>query len=944
VALLKSRVLAAVCVMHVLVCLVSSSEDNVVSLDGSSMGAPAELGEGLTINPKGTLRERYISLRSDDWDDEEEEAEADYFVRHLGRNIVLTTLGGPVDRRNGAWIVREPLCQPGFQGCPPQPAGTTSCFSMESADNTNHFLAKDVKTDEIRMRRLPFADIVSATFCAHPGKADPEHLSLESLAKAGFFVTHKEFKLVLCNNEEKSACGKSERFNSETTFTEKPSGFMGTCENKYKDGRKVGRPKCKCIEDYVGKNCDVGCIGGCGKHGTCTIKPDAGEAFCECETGHVGSMCENACPVNEVTGTSCGSRGQCNLEDGTPVCQCGENYRGDSCQYHCPGYDLKAGVCSSHGQCALTDSPGPNETPTKCNCDDGFLGGSCEIKCPVDPVSNDVCSGHGSCALDKETAKSICQCHRGFAGDLCEFTCPQNLEGQECNGQGQCAVQEDSSVAGAMCVCDLGFAGPGCEEACPGRLAGVPCSGHGRCSFVGTAGTSSATAEDEAQEVVQEAMKDNEAPASSRQLLVKHAESVGKRAVCTCEEGYGGEDCAISCPRDENGSVCTGHGKCNLAGECICATGFVGSGCQAGCPGTAEASATPCNENGECTFDPTTGRAQCTCNEGFLGPSCKLMCPRGGSTLDICSARGKCVIQRGVAACICEEGFLGDNCGLACPGADAGSVCGDHGHCESDAENTKTFCLCQEGFKGLSCAIECPGTQEDGQPCNGRGKCTLEEGNVAVCTCPSGYLGNDCALKCPTDAYGNVCSGAGSCVEKEHEDGVLGTACECKLGHVNFNCDSSCPINSADGQVCSGHGACEVTESTDISGQSNLRGSCLCNEGYLGDDCAHGCPTSEGNALPCSGHGVCAFVGGSAACQCESGWVGSSCTDRACVSSGSVFLNKIDKCQCETGYTCCSRETEEQEGERDATIAMMLQQKKLARSKLTMLQQRLKRQ
>ena len=57
---------------------------------------------------------------------------------------------------------------------------------MESADNTNHFLAKDVKTDEvnalipclasvdfsisqIRMRRLPFADVVSATFCAHPG-------------------------------------------------------------------------------------------------------------------------------------------------------------------------------------------------------------------------------------------------------------------------------------------------------------------------------------------------------------------------------------------------------------------------------------------------------------------------------------------------------------------------------------------------------------------------------------------------------------------------------------------------------------------------------------------------------------------------------------------------------------------------------------------------------
>jgi hypothetical protein len=94
--------------------------------------------------------------------------------------------------------------------------------------------------------------------------------------------------------------------------------------------------------------------------------------------------------------------------------------------------------------------------------------------------------------------------------------------------------------------------------------------------------------------------------------------------------------------------------------------------------------------------------------------------------------------------------------------------------------------------------------------------------------------------------------------------------------------------------------------------------------------------------LPCSGHGICSFRGGDAACHCESGWVGDSCSDRACVSQGSTFLGKIDKCQCETGFTCCSREDKEQDGERDATVKMMKQQQMMARSKLAMLERQLR--
>eukprot|EP00658_Telonema_sp_P-2_P080900 TRINITY_DN8149_c0_g1_i12.p1 TRINITY_DN8149_c0_g1~~TRINITY_DN8149_c0_g1_i12.p1 ORF type:complete len:322 (-),score=56.79 TRINITY_DN8149_c0_g1_i12:211-1176(-) len=309
------------------------------------------------------------------------------------------------------------------------------------------------------------------------------------------------------------------------------------------------------------------------------------------------------------------------------------------------------------------------------------------------------------------------------------------------------------------------------------------------------------------------------------------------------------------------------------------------------------------------------------------------------STLSSSSAASdvyKRQVQRGVAVCICEEGFLGDNCGLACPGAEAGSVCGEHGHCEMTPDEANTQCLCQDGFLGLGCTVQCPGTGEDGRPCNGQGECKLNDsGTLATCTCTDGYLGADCGLKCPTDLYGNICAGVGKCVEKQHDDGLVGTECICEPGFVNFNCDSSCPRNSADEAICSGHGECQVTESTDISGQSTLRGTCSCHDGFLGDDCSHGCP-SEG-VTPCTGHGVCSFRGGNSACECESGWVGSACADRACVSQGSVFLGNIDKCQCESGYTCCSRENPEQVEERDETLRMMMHQKKLAESKLAAL-------
>jgi hypothetical protein len=596
-------IFVALCVMHLIA--VSVSED-VVALDSDETQSVV-LGEGSTLNPKApAVKDRYVSLRSDDWDDDAE-AEADYFVRHLGTNVVLTTLGGPIDKRNGAWVVKSPLCQPGFGDCPAQPEGTTSCISLEAADDTNYFLAKHPKLDEVGMRRFPFVDVAAGTFCVHPGHADPTHISLESLAKPGFFVTHKDFKLALCNNEESTPCGKSDRFNSQSTFTEQPAQFFGSCEYKFKDGKKYGRPKCTCIEDVVGKNCDVVCPGGCGENGECSQKEGA-EAYCKCTKGHVGNQCQMACPVNEVTGTSCGGRGECTLVDGKPTCECTDGYRGDACQFHCPGFEEPGGICGGKGTCKLVANPAPNEPPTQCDCEPGFLGGSCAIRCPVDAVNKKVCSANGDCALNRETSQGQCNCNNGFAGATCEFSCQTDLRGQVCSGHGECAVQQ-GDVGGAMCACEPGFSGPACEAGCPGMLAGTPCSGHGRCSFVGDAASAPASAtedtveqvddepkaeqEDAAEEPKAEEedaadkakaeqedaadeakVKENEAEAeaegetpASRKLFAAAVAQASKRAVCTCDEGFGSDDCGVACPRDENGSVCTGHGKCNSQGH-----------------------------------------------------------------------------------------------------------------------------------------------------------------------------------------------------------------------------------------------------------------------------------------------------------------------------------------------------------------------------------------
>jgi hypothetical protein len=905
---------------------------------------------------------KFLTIRSNDYDVEKGE-EPEYYIRHLAQSVVLTTLNGNNDKKNGAWIKATALCPPGEGECPAAPKGSTECFSLESADHQGDYLAKMPNDDYIGLRALPFADVVSATFCVKPGHSNEQHATYESLAKPGFFITHVQFSLMLCNNVEDSKCGMHEHFDRMSTFEEMPSTFYGRCL-KTSDGG--GR--CTCLENFVGKACNLECPGGCSS-GECKSKNDDTEAYCLCKPGFVGSKCTLSCPTSEATGIICGAAGpkSCSLQDGNPVCDCGVGFKGEACQYHCAAFDEEAGtVCNNQGNCSLIEDPGSRAVGargTECTCTPEYIGGSCQLTCPKGPKG--VCGGEerGKCVLDDEDGVATCECHEGYAGATCHFDCPRDAAGIVCAGHGTCA-QQAGGTAPPTCTCERGFAGDACQATCPGMLAGTHCSGHGRCFFSANAPIDdtepeAGTAEAEAQEVVDAEMSEETTESeptkqASRKLLQATNETAAANtttnrtaitrpgAMCTCERGFGGKGCGKVCLRDPNGQICSGHGACDDDAKCICQEGFTGPSCRGVCPGT-ENGGEPCSGNGDCTWNPVAETAQCECKEGFMGTSCAAACPRGGEQLQVCSGKGQCLMSRGAPICMCEEGIKGKACQLSCPGAAEQSVCAGHGFCHANTDETKAKCKCAKGYLGSGCASGCPGVAEGSSACSGRGTCNAGETDAdpAWCQCKPGYLGRGCEVKCPTDEFGNICSGAGECSLRTSADDVESAECKCAPGRVNFNCDTACPSNTADGTVCSGHGECDIEQRTNEFGEVRLAATCKCHEGFLGNDCFHGCPTAPGNNADCSGHGVCKLQGGAAVCQCGSGYSGKDCNERVCGSMNSFFNDDIEKCTCEAGYTCCSREGSGTDKERDVAIEALQRENKLMMGKIRVMKRSL---
>eukprot|EP01065_Artemidia_motanka_P005365 TRINITY_DN1259_c15_g1_i1.p1 TRINITY_DN1259_c15_g1~~TRINITY_DN1259_c15_g1_i1.p1 ORF type:complete len:6161 (+),score=1442.86 TRINITY_DN1259_c15_g1_i1:2253-18485(+) len=691
-----------------------------------------------------------------------------------------------------------------------------------------------------------------------------------------------------------------------------PGGYATPCNNR---GTCAQGPEqngtCTCNVGYAGLACELSCDGGptnpCNFHGECdaltgkctchaTVEQGfwAGTECDQCDYGYSGKSaspvgCVTPCPRNS-TGAVCSHIGTCTnglcfcpetIGDNIEVCgeacnvtgkdcdiySCPDGFAGPSCTIACAGYSVTdAGqvvVCSGHGQC----DEGQLGT-ARCSCAAGYGKASCDTLCPG--ATANTCYGRGTC----NQADALCDCYKGFAGSDCLTECAGGAT-TPCNGHGTC---NEGKFGDGTCTCNYGYLGTECLGECPGGAA-TPCNKHGNCTSAGL-------------------------------CLCENNPDDGHWAGSECNQclpDWFGADCLRTCPKNELGQNCSGHGACPGEVEiCVCEgstitgfwvgtlcseckSGYWGSECKSECPGSA---CDPCAGHGicndglngggwcNCTFNTTHGfwgSSDCSrCHSGYYGTDCTKPCP-GGAAYP-CSSHGTCLDGRfGEGTCQCFSDPNG-------AGVWGGTTCSD----------------CASGWWSANCSVRCPLYPEGSvfaEVCNGQGTCNDGVNGDGTCNCFTGKAGFSCEKACPLDSAGLICGGFTSACD----GGRLGSAnCHCPRsttqgfwiepvcddcfpGYGGPNCLDQCPGGS--GLTCSGHGSC-----TDgVKGS----GSCVCVTGYVGTDCEIECPGGAANA--CSNHGTCESDGSctchsttnlgfwtGASCQlCQTGWSGVDC-DKEC--------------------------------------------------------------
>ncbi len=275
---------------------------------------------------------------------------------------------------------------------------------------------------------------------------------------------------------------------------------------------------------------------------------------------------------------------------------------------------------------------------------------------------------------------------------------------------------------------------------------------------------------------------------------------------CSCNTGYGGENCQFKCS-----SHCSNHGECAHDGtasaiedpECLCDDGW---------RNTDHCSTKECSGNGYFEND------HCECDAGFGGngfkdyPEIYCAMTEDHQTPEIwhMKASGSVTTDRDLFREACKNVCTDDpeckywwfpdykpNSWLPSPKyCHATTHCNVWRHTTLDASSTSHYWVLHEKIgTGQPCGINCSSGISSHEHCNNAGTCDATGGESVMdpqCTCSEGRAGRHCEIDCTRDATSTAqCNGHGTC---QANAGVVyegDPICFCSEGYYGSKCESS---------------------------------------------------------------------------------------------------------------------------------------------------------
>jgi hypothetical protein len=186
--------------------------------------------------------------------------------------------------------------------------------------------------------------------------------------------------------------------------------------------------------------------------------------------------------------------------------------------------------------------------------------------------------------------------------------------------------------------------------------------------------------------------------------------------ICTCDEGYSGNNCDNTCPNTNCNNGVAVPPDCN----CSCNPGYSGNNCDV------------CNK--DCGIHGQIENCNCICKDGYTGPNCNIPPNKCEHPVKINCNNGTCI----EGTCNCEDGYTGNRCQKKQDCNDIiSNYCGENGKVIGNIPDGCS-CLCNFGYSG----DRCENINKCDIPCI-NGKISGYAGNCE-CLCDPGYTGSSC--------------------------------------------------------------------------------------------------------------------------------------------------------------------------------------------------------